>query len=141
MAKSRTMQGDYKVTLVQYGVRLTRSIRVLVAEAFVDPPYFGPSDYGVFCDTVIMLDNNKENTFAPNLAWRPSWFAWKYSRQFVEDQPESYYIKRVSNVDNSKGYPSIIDAAIKDGLLFEDVWKSATMGTAVYPTGAHYIFG
>lgn len=141
MAKSKTMQGDYKVTLVDYNERVTRSIRVLVAEAFVDPPYFVTYQDEVHCDTVIILDNNKENIMVGNLAWRPSWFAWKYHRQFIEDQPEGYYTKRVDNVETGKGYPSIIDAGTKQGLLFEDLWRSATVGTEVYPSGHHYEFG
>ncbi len=69
--------GTYKVGLVRAGKQYTRSVKVLVAEAFVE----GQSE--IF-NTPIQLDGYQENMRWDNLMWRPRWFAWKYTRQFSE---------------------------------------------------------
>ena len=121
MSPSRTLQGDLKVTLVNEKQRVTRSVRVLVAEAFVNPPDLGEDEGYPVCDTVIVLDGNKENVMADNLAWRPNWFAFKYARQFTQEYPEVYYTRRVANVTRGVYYISILQAGVKEGVLFEDI--------------------
>ena len=72
---SKTKQGALKVGLVKDGKQYTRSVKVLVAEAFV----IGQTD--IF-DTPILLDGNQSNCSAWNIEWRPRWHAWNYSYQF-----------------------------------------------------------
>ena len=141
MAESRTLQGDHKVTLSVGGERVTRSVRVLVAEAFVPKPPIGPGFHkSAIPDTVIMLDNDQDNVTSYNLAWRPRWFAHKYARQFKQEQPLNYLTKPVENLTTGKVYSSIVEACTEEGLLFNDVFKSATTGISVYPTNATFIY-
>ena len=140
MARSKTLQGDYKVTLVNEGYRITRSVRVLVAENFVSKPEMNDFEDRVLFDTVIILDNDKHNVCSDNLAWRPSWFAQKYSRQFSNEYPEPYYFKPVLNVNTQIVYSSILHAGVSEGLLFEDVWRSTVSRDMIFPTGHVYIF-
>lgn len=141
MAESKTMQGDLKVTLSTDGERETRSVRVLVAEAFVPKPAIhhadNPSSYP---DTVIVLDNKKSNLDPTNLAWRPAWFAQKYARQFQPAYPQEYYTRRIYNAQTKAIYDSILEAGIREGLLFADVLKSASTGLPIYPYGHTYSF-
>jgi hypothetical protein len=141
MSESRTMQGDYKVTLSEGGVRLTRSVRVLVAEHFVAKPTISPGFHkSAIPDTVIVLDNDKSNLYYRNLAWRPAWFAQKYSRQFKPVYPSEYYSKQILNLQTGEVYSSIIEAGIKEGVLFDDLLTSALQGVAIYPTRSVYCF-
>jgi NUMOD4 motif len=139
MATSKTLQGDLKVTMVNGTSRITRSIRVLVAEAFVPKPYIdGGAEASLNCDTVIVLDNNKNHISADNLAWRPAWFAQKYNRQFKSMYPEYFYTREVLNVEDNIVYGSILECGVKEGLLFEDVVRSASTGDRIFPTGSSY---
>lgn len=141
MAESRTMQGDLKVTLSRQGERTTRSVRVLVAEAFVAPPPVAPSYHkSARPDTVIVLDNNQDNVASYNLAWRPRWFAHKYARQFKLEHPSHYLNRPIENATTETVYSCVIEAALSEGLLFDDVFKSATTGMSVYPNYHNFIF-
>lgn len=144
MTRSKTLQGDYKVTMINERQRITRSVRVLVAEAFVEAPNLrGLSDnHDEYpeCDTVIVLDGDKNNVIAENLAWRPHWFALSYARQFSREYPDEYRIRRIANVSLGIYYVSILQAGVREGVLFEDVYRSAKSGTPVYPTLSRYEF-
>lgn len=141
MAVSRTLQGDHKVTLSSSGDRTTRSVRVLVAEAFIPRPFSGPSFHkSAIPDTVIVLDNNQDNVASYNLAWRPRWFAHKYARQFKQEHPSTYFNQPIQNLTSKATYNSIVDAAIREGLLFNDVFKSASTGISVCPGNSTFIW-
>ena len=130
MRTSQTAHGNTKITLTDYeGNRYTRSVALLVADAFVVPPNF-------MCDQVIALDGNLSNVAASNLAWRPRWFAWKYIRQLREPQPNHYYNLTVRNIIDEEDYESIIEAGITEGLLFENIWQSTYRGNEVFPSGS-----
>lgn len=131
MKLSRTQQGDYKVTLVNDEYRVTRSVRVLVAEAFVQKP-------DPMFDTVIILDTDKSNIVASNLAWRPRWFAWKYYRQFYTPHHHNYTSIPIINLNTKVKYSSVIDAAMREGVLLEDLWRSVNNGSFIFPTGDAY---
>lgn len=126
LKQSCTSQGASKVGLVRGGRQHTRSVKVLVAEAFVE----GRSE--VF-DTPIHLDGDPLNNAVDNLAWRPRWFAWRYSRQFVE---ETIYHGRgpIIDVHDKMIYPTVFDVAVVNGLLVEDVWKSIVKKGETFPT-------
>jgi len=121
-----TSQGAVKVGLVRGGTQYTRSVKVLVAEAFV------PGRTDIF-DTPIQLDGYQHNNMAENLMWRPRWFAWKYSRQFAI---ESDYHSRgpIYDLDTGQRYADVYEVATRNGLLFQDVWRSVNLGYPTFPT-------
>ena len=140
MSLSKTMQGDLKVTLVaKDGQRVTRSVRVLVAEAFVQKPFPEGDERNEYCDTVIVLNHNKNHVSANNLSWRPNWFAHRYARQINERIPNEYY-NDVKNVHTGAVYSSILEVCEKEGLLLKDVYRSVTFGDPVYPYFNSYMF-
>jgi hypothetical protein len=133
MSVSLNNHGHVKITLMAPDrVRHTRSVAQLVADAFVDPP-------SLLCDHLIVLDGDFTNIRADNLSWRPQWFAWKYTRQLKEPQPNHYRNLPIENVVTGEVYDSVIDAGIKEGLLFNDIWRSTYSGDAIYPFGHIFI--
>lgn len=124
--RSFTKQGALKVGLVRGGTQYTRSVTVLVAEAFVE----GKTD--VF-NTPIHLDGDHMNNNAENLAWRPRWFAWQHTRQFT--QVDKYKGRGpIREVGKRRVYVDVVDAAIMNGLLFEDIWRSIQINKSTFPT-------
>jgi hypothetical protein len=132
MRTSHSTFGHIKITLTDYdGIRHTRSVALIVAQMFVAPPNF-MSDY------LMILDGDLSNVDADNLAWRPRWFAWKYTRQLRTPQPMHYQNLAVRNIDTEIEYDSIIDAGINEGLLFNDIWQSTYTGVDTYPHGSKF---
>lgn len=130
MKTSQTNHGHIKITLKhESGERYTRSVAMLVAEAFVTAP-------NLLCNQLILLDGNLSNVKASNLAWRPAWFAWKYTRQLKEEQPLYFRNLRVANMTDNVEYSCIVDAGMFEGLLFADIWRSTYTGNRVFPTGS-----
>jgi hypothetical protein len=143
MVLSPTLQGDLTVGLMrrefnpdtgkEEGTQYRRSVKVLVAEAFVD----GWSEY---FNTPIQLDCNKYNLNAWNIRWRPRWFAWKYSRQFSNTQPSWFYGGPVFDIATHTQYATILEAAVANGSLCEDIRNSLLHDTRVFPTGEIYTY-
>lgn len=133
MVLSPTIQGELTVGLVREGYQYRRSVKVMVAEIFV------PGQTDAF-DTPILLDGNKENLNADNLAWRPRWFAWKYSRQFTENQPSYFFMGPIFDIVNSIEYNSILEASVATGTLCEDIHYSLINETHVFPSGERFVF-
>lgn len=125
LTQSPTLQGALTVGLFRDGHQHRRSVKRLVAEAFVE----GGT---VIFNTPIHLDANQENVEASNLVWRPRWFATSYSRQFknIEDR---YRMGPIINLDTNVEYYNIVEGARRLGLLFYDVWYSIHTGTRVFP--------
>ena len=130
MRTSKTPFGHLKITLKSEdsSERFTRSVAILVAEAFVDIPNW-------LCDQVIILDGDLENVAAYNLAWRPRWYAWKYTHQLKTQQPIYYYNLPIRNVTTGRCYNNIIEAGVMEGLLFEEIWDSTYMKKKLFPHG------
>lgn len=132
MQISYSQHGHAKVSLTRPGEgRWTRSVAVMVAEAFCPYPDLN-------CDQVIFLDGELDNLYAGNLAWRPSWYAWKYTRQLKVTQPMSFHNLPVRNIRIDENYINIIHAGMSEGILFEDIWRSSYTGEEVYPYGSVY---
>ena len=130
LEQSTTKQGALKIGLVKNGKQLTRSVKVIVAETFVQ----GKNE--IF-NTPILLDGNQLNCYASNILWRPRWYAWNYSFQF-NDVPDFYFDGPVLEL-NCDGiillaYNNVYEAAVKNGLLFHEVWKSIHTKKEVFPT-------
>lgn len=123
---SRNQQGIYKISLYQGRRLITRSMALLVAQAFVE------GQTAIF-DTPIHLDGDRANYRADNLMWRPRWFAIKYHKQF---RYEDFYNQNVHLVEleSGKHYNSIQEACVTNGLYFQDIIKSYVERTFVFPT-------
>lgn len=140
MAISRTMQGDRKVTLSQEGCRTTRSIRVLVAEAFVYNPNPHETYEAPAFDTVVLLDGDKENIHPSNLTWRPKWFAQCYVLQMKRDYDEFVLSRPVLNAKTGQIHDSILACSVSEGVLIDDVIRSIRVGDTVFPHFAFYLW-
>lgn len=128
MSTSLNNHGYLKITLVdESGERHTRSVSLLVAEAFVEAP-------DLLCDQVVVLDGDLTNVIAENLVWRPRGFAWKYFRQLRTSPARHYQILPVLSTTDGMEYDSVVDAGMKEGLLFDDIWRSTYSGARIYPT-------
>lgn len=131
MRTSFTPFGHMKVNLMSEwdNKQYTRGVAQLVAEVFVPQP-------NVLCDHVMILDGDFTNVAAHNLAWRPQWFVWKYTRQLKTLQPLHYRNLPVLNVTTGEQYNNIIECGMTEGLLFEDIWRSTYSGAAIFPNGS-----
>lgn len=152
LALSFNTRGHVKVNFSSEGTIHTRSVRVLVAEAFVDVPddpytlseeFFGDlladhTNRGTDLD-VINLDGDPRNNHYTNLAWRPHWFAWKYARQFHVPTPDEYNVP-VLNTLTGEAFNNVMEAGVRNGELWEYVYNSAITSRPVYPSGAVYEF-
>ncbi len=121
-----TKNGILYVPLFVNGEKVTRSVKVLVAKAFV-------SGRTKVFDTAINLDGDKRNNRADNLVWRPRWHAVKYSRQFLVEYPHG---KKgpVQELGEGDIFETIIEAGIVNGVLFRDVFTSCRTANPVFPT-------
>lgn len=145
MRTSFTNHGHMKITLMKkervrdpetqevYEVRnrYTRSVALLVADAFVRPPH-------IFCDAVILLDGDFANVSADNLMWRPQGFSYKYIRQLKMDQPPYYLNLPVLNTETGDEYTCVVHAGMTEGLLFDDIWRSTYTGARLFPNGSAF---
>lgn len=127
MSVSTTNHGHSKITLAnENGERCTRSVTLLVAEAFVP-------GRDVMSDQVVVLDGDHNNACVSNLVWRPRWFAWQYARQLRVEQPLHYRNLPVIDITTDQEYDSIVQAGVTEGLLFSSIWRSTYTGYTVYP--------
>jgi hypothetical protein len=132
MRLSVNQLGIEKVTFNVQNEVCTRSVAVLVAESFLEAPR-SPSE------VPIHLDGHQTHNHYLNLAWRPRWFAWRYTHQFNAPIPPEFQIP-VWNLYTEIEYPSTMLAGIADGVLWDQVYRSILSGRQVYPTGHIYRF-
>jgi hypothetical protein len=132
MVLSPTLQGDLTVGLMKHGIQYRRSVKLLVAKAFV------PGETAIF-NTPILLDGNKDNLIATNIVWRPRWFAYEYLDQF-RGHPSWYDDGPIFDEVHKIHYMSIFEAAIMNGLLCKHIQAAIPSGTYVFPTGQKFIY-
>ena len=126
--QSLTLQGAPKVSLSGDGVRRTLSVKVLVADLFVE----NDRDPEIF-NTPIHLDGDQTNCRCENLMWRPRWFACKYTQQFTA-------VKRyegvgpIVNLKSGMVFEDIVHASTVNGLLFKDLEESIHANGVVFPS-------
>lgn len=84
-------------------------------------------------DTPIHLDGDPLNNHATNLMWRPLWFARRYRRQFPAVLTE-YHVPIV-DVESGVHYEHTWDAAIRCGLLEQEISITMENNSYVWPTG------
>lgn len=83
-------------------------------------------------DTPINLDGDRSNNRSRNLAWRPRWFATEYFRQFKQRRIPNDY--QVEDMETGEFFENPWDAAIKFGLLYNDLVLRAYDECEVWPT-------
>lgn len=113
---SINQQGIVKISLYVGRELITRSVAVLVAEAFCE----GQTE---FFNTPIHLDGDRENCRSDNLMWRPRWFAVQYHRQFQSPEFHASDV-HIIDLDSGKEYYSVKDACMDLGLYHNDVYRS-----------------
>lgn len=121
---SINQQGILKISLYREGRLVTRSVAVIVAQAFLPPP-----EHDHF-DTPIHLDGERQNCRADNLMWRPRWFAIKYHKQFRFEEFHTQYVNLIE-LESGARYSSLKEACMANGLYWYDVVKSFTEETFV----------
>lgn len=138
IAPSKTMQGAVKVGLNDHdNIQRTRSVKTLVAEAFVD-------GRNATFNTPVHRDGNQENNHADNLCWRPRWFALKWTREFNQDLPsgefEHYYYEPIFEINQRQYYDHVAHAAQATCCLHWDIFKSVNRLERVFPDGLRFRF-
>jgi hypothetical protein len=127
---SVNQNGIVKITLYRGRELHTRSVAVLVAEAFVD----GQSD---LFNTPIHLDGDRNNCRADNLMWRPRWFAVQYHRQFDSEEFHRMDV-HIWEVNTGDEYYSVKEACMKLGLYYNHVYRSYVNEMPVPLTGHEF---
>lgn len=128
---SINQQGIAKISLYKGKELHTRSVAVMVAEAFVE----GQNE--IF-DTPIHLDGDRRNCRADNLMWRPRWMAIRYHKQFFH-APFHHASVAIQDLDSGAVFNSIKEACMTYGLYHGDVYRSITEGVSVPPTAQEFI--
>lgn len=115
LSRSEVQGGALRVTLFDSEGPHTRSVKNLVADAFVPRPI---TEH----DCPVLLDGSERNLKADNIVWRTRAFAWHYKRQFA-DVSDIHSIGPLQDVENGEFYRDIYEAATANGLLLKDVWR------------------
>lgn len=132
MTLSRNAYGELTVGLWCGERQHRRAVRGIVAREFVE----GQTE--IF-NTPIIMDGNRENLHADNLAWRPRWFALMYAQQFDQEEPW-WFAGPVINIKTNVEYENIIEAAIATGSLIRDIRQSLMDHTRVFPEAGIFEF-
>lgn len=127
---SANQQGIAIVNLHKDGRQHVRSVAVLVADHFI--PRDGVPDH---FDTPIHLNGDKMDCRADNMDWRPRWFAIKYHQQFnPEERAKKFgYRQPVEIIETGEVFDTSWDAAIKYGLLDQEIFVATVNRTYVFP--------
>lgn len=125
LCNARSTSGCVYVGVVRNKTQVQRGVAKLVAETFV------PNTKGEFFNTVIHLDGDLNNCRADNLAWRPRWFAQKFTRQF---KLALIRVGPIQDLETGLSYPDAWAPVHKFGLLYMEVFLSTQNGTRVFPT-------
>lgn len=112
------------------GIQYKRGIALLVAKAFLPPPF--PEHF----DTPINLDGDRFNNRIDNLMWRPRWFAIKYHKQFKNN--ERGFNVPVIETTTMQRFETSWEAATTFGLLDKEILLAFINRTYVFPTGQRF---
>lgn len=127
LALQRNQRGIINVGLVFNGVQYKRSVALLVAQTFLDPPH--PETF----DTPIHLDGDYSNCRIENLMWRPRWFAILYHRQFRGRRAPALP-GRIQERRTGVIFKNSWEAATQFGLIDREIKQTALARTYVWPT-------
>jgi len=132
MKLSPTESGDLTVGMMKDEHQYRRSVKLLVARAFVQ----GEDSV---CNTPMLLDCDKRNLRADNITWRPQWISQEYPRQFENPQPW-YDSGPIFDLYGQKGYDTIGDAAREEGLLCKEIRRSLVTEARIPPFGHQFVY-
>lgn len=132
LTRSPTAYGDLTVGMVRNGHQHRRSVKVLLARAFV------PGETEVF-DTPILLDGDREHLEPANIKWRPRWFALMYAKQW-DHVDQWWFAGPVVDITTGEEYEHILHAAVDTGSLVRDIRTGMMNRTRVFPEGGQFEF-
>lgn len=118
--------GLVNVGLTRGRVQYKRSVALLVAKAFLEPPMDRSFN------TPINLDGDRRNNAARNLVWRPRWFAAKYNSQMRIGHVSLRMT--IEDVRTGERFRNTKAAAVRFGLLERDIADAIANRTYVWPT-------
>lgn len=118
-------QGFLMVGVMFDRKQYTRSVALMVANAFLEPPR-SPA-----YNSIIHLNGDRSDCRALNLMWRPRWFATKYHRMF-DDLPfrVSAYIPKID-----QHFPSLRELCTTYGLLEQESYHDIINQTPCFHYG------
>lgn len=123
---SRNSEGIATVGLMVRGKHTTRSVALLVSQAFI------PKNDATF-NSPINLDGNRMNCSANNLMWRPRWFAVRYHQQFLTD--EFYERRAIIEIEQTgEMFVGWAEPSMTYGLRYTDIILSYVNGKPTFPT-------
>lgn len=111
------------VTLSENGGQYTRSVRRLVAVAFLGDPM---ND-----DVAIPIDGDYDNNRADNLVWKPMWFAVRMKRQRRRTTP--VYSFRIRETRTGRIFENSREAAEALDILEDDIVMRVDVGQLMEP--------
>lgn len=131
---SESTGGSVKVNLQGGRQYHTRSVKKLVAEAFLPPhpePHF---------DTAMLLDGDPWNLSVENMVWRPRWYVMQWSKQWAlpYEHRSQYLSGRVYNATRGIRYDCILDAGCSDGVLWAHILNAIVYSDPV--VAMNYIY-
>lgn len=132
LTQTPVRRGSPTVGLSRDGLQNRRSVAKLVAEAFLPPPI--REDF----NTVMHIDGDRSNCFYQNLMWRPRWFAIRYHQNREAGWYESW-TNPILCVETDEMFDSIVEPAMKYGLLENHIFDAIHNQTPVFPTGFHFV--
>lgn len=130
--KPRLNQHDVPyVGLMREWRQCIRSLPKLVANTFLEVR-------NEIFDTPIQLDGDPWNCRADNLMWRPWWYAVRYKRQFHEGRYDYPITEPIRCKGDGVVYPDSFTAALRYGLLEEEVVQSVNRRTPTWLTYQYF---
>lgn len=125
LATRPNQQGIIMVGLQYEGKQHMRSVPLLVAKAFLEPP---PNP---FYNSIIHLNGDRSDCRAENLMWRPRWYAIRYHQMFNEDP----YNVGVYIADTDESFDLLREACTKYGLIEKLTYIDMLNGEPVFHYG------
>jgi len=137
LSPKKAQGGAWFVKLSIDGEHVSKTLKTLVAEAFVPVP---KHYQGEAFDTPIQCVLNTDEVRADKIMWRPRWFAIKFRRDLKPSVHPNYWDIPVRNINTGNEHASILTASLHDGVIMEHVYRSCLEGSRVFPEWHRYEF-
>lgn len=124
----QNLQGIAMASLMRDEVRLTRSVALIVAQAYLRPPL------NEAYNSVIHLNGDRGDCSANNLMWRPRWYAIKYHKMFdVAPINVSVAIEQTGEI-----FGTLREACMKYGLIEQETYLRMLNGEGCFHYGYRF---